>query len=846
MKWPLVGLVFLCVRAFAFNVHGTVYDENKTPLGYSNIYIKGTSNGTSANAEGQYSMSLAGGKYSIVFQHLGYRQFIQDINVQGDTELNVTLQVLQYEIRDVVINPNEDPANAVIRKAIERRKYFLNAVEDYSCDVYLKGMGRVTQTPDRIFGIKINKGGSHNSPNGNGIVYLSESKSRLYYKKPGKFHEVIYSSKRSGSDSGYTFNSAQDFYFNFYESSIPIPVVSDRPFISPLSGSAFFYYNFHMLGAYTEGDKLVNKIQVTPKRKNDPCFTGTLSIIEDNWNIHSLQLYLFDNNGLRYIDTLKVTQYYIPVKNDLWLPTQQRYDASGGILGIRGDGYYIGIFSNYILNDMFGMMPPVAKADSVPSKKQLKEQKKKEKKITRKIFTPEIIKIEDSANKKSTVYWDSIRPIPLNKIELDDYKFKDSLQTIYNSKAYKDSTARATRKKLMPLSILFGPSFKVANKAFLTIPGLIGLVNYNTVEGVNISLPFSLRRDFARQRFIKFAPEFRYGFTNRHFNAMGTITFRNSQTHEEFISLSGGKYISQFNEAQPQLESGNTEFTLLARLNFMKIYEQYFVKLTYSREIVNGIDGSLAVTYAQRFPLENQSLYSFFYREVAFTPNAVDLPGLTGHEGNISRHNLFRFDLNLHFTFGRKYITTPNGKYRLDDSNYPELYFTYKKAIPIGSFSDLNYDMLELRTEGKIPMKLLGTMYYRLGGGGFPNHKLADYADYRHFYGNLVSYDNNALLGFYLIRYYRHSTDEYFAEAHIEHHFEGFFFHKIPLIRKLKIGEVLGFHFLYTPARKQYFQIDAGIDNIYNILRVDFVVGFGDVVHQFGVRLGMNLGIIRR
>ena len=52
-----------------------------------------------------------------------------------------------------------------------------------------------------------------------------------------------------------------------------------------------------MLGAYKEGDRLINKILVTPKRKADPCFSGVLSIVEDNWNIHSLELYLTKSNG---------------------------------------------------------------------------------------------------------------------------------------------------------------------------------------------------------------------------------------------------------------------------------------------------------------------------------------------------------------------------------------------------------------------------------------------------------------------------------------------------------------------------------------------------------------------
>ena len=87
----------------------------------------------------------------------------------------------------------------------------------------------------------------------------------------------------------------------------------------------------------------------------------------------------------------------------------------------------------------------------------------------------------------------------------------------------------------------------------------------------------------------------------------------------------------------------------------------------------------------------------------------------------------------------------------------------------------------------------------------------------------------------------------YFAEAHIEHHFGGFLFNKIPGIRTLKLDEVVGFHFLYTPARKQYFQLDIGFANILKVLRVDFVAGFGAQKHEqyFGGRMALALSIFK-
>jgi len=846
----LLIFVLLAKLSSAFSVHGVVYGTSGERLGYVNIYVKGTSNGTSANSIGQYQFDLPAGNYELVFQHLGYKQQIQTLNLKGDIELNVTLEELHYEIRDVVINGNEDPALAVIRKAIEKRKHFLNSVESYSCDAYVKGMQRILSAPDRILGQKINTTGLLTGPNNSGILYLSESQSRLYYKKPNKFREVIYSSKVSGKANGFTFNSAQNFYFNFYERSITIPFIAQRPFISPLSENTFFYYNFHMLGAYKEGDVLVNKILVTPKRKADPCFNGILSIVEDNWNIHSLELYLTKSNGIQYIDTLKVTQYFVPVVNDLWLPTQQRYDANGGVLGIKGDGYYLGIFKNYKVNDILGMLPakPVIKIDSLKAPKKFeKAVKKEEKAAEKKIFSAEILKVEEIANKREEAYWDSIRPVPLTELEAIDYQVKDSIQVIRDSKEFKDSTDKNVNTPGV-LGVLTGYTYrKQYKKIQIDFPSLINLVNYNTVEGCNLQMKFGIRKEWKNKMYLSFEPVFRFGISNLHFNSMATLTLRTSQIHDEYITVSGGKYVSQFNEKQPQPEFGNTWQSLVLKQNYMKLFEQYFVKVSYAREIYNGIDGSISLNYAHRYPLENTNHYSFFKSvKGVYTRNGMDLPETNSVNYNITEHNSFRIDVKLHFTFGQKYISRPDSRFRTG-SKWPELLITYKKSIAIKGFSDLNFDFLEAQLEGNIPMKLAGTMYYRFGGGGFPNHKNVAYPDYKHFYGNFFSQGGTDLLGFFLLRYYRHSTNVYFAEGHIEHHFGGWLFNKIPGIRKLKLDEVVGFHVLYTPTRQQYLQVDVGIANILKVLRVDFVAGFGSQKNEryFGGRLALALSIFK-
>ena len=857
MRLPVYLFILFSVitlTGYGFTIHGTIYDTKGEKLGYTNIYVKGTSNGTSANGDGQYHLDLPAGNYEIVFQHLGYKQHIETINLQHDIEINQKLEEVEYQIKDVVVNGNQDPANEVIKKAIERRKYFLNVVEDYQCDAYVKGMQRILEAPDKILGRKINRTGILTGPNNSGILYLSESQSKLYYKKPNKFHEVILSSKVSGKSNGFTFNAAQDFYFNFYERSITIPFIAQRPFISPLSENTFFYYNFKMLGFYKEGDYLVNKILVTPKRKSDPCFSGVISIIEGNWNIHSLELYLTKQNGIQYVDTLKVTQYFIPIKDNIWLPSQQRYDAKASFLGVRGDGYYLGIFKNYKVNDGFVNVAsapkaksntPVAQSGTKSEKKQKKAAEKAEKKAEKKLFTAEVVKIVDDANKRDTTYWDSIRPVPLTGIEAQDYELKDSIQVIRDSKAFKDSTDKKNNRTGV-LSVITGYIYKKQYKQIeVDFPSLLGIVNFNTVEGVNLQLNFAIRKQFDTQRRISFEPVLRYGFTNKQWNGKGTLSYRNSEVYNETISISAGRYVSQIDGDQPQTEFGNTFQSLVFKNNFMKLYEQYFVKATYSRELFNGFQATIHAGYYDRSPLANTNHFAFFEKEKnSYTPNGVAIPDVA--DSSVSTHKSLQVGLNLHITFGQQYISRPDLRFRTG-SKYPELFITYKEAIPIKGASDQNFIMLEAQLKGSVPLKLLGTTFYRFGGGGFPLAKAIDYPDYKSFSGNFLNLGGTDLLGFYLIQYYRNTTDQYFAEAHIEHHFGGFLLNKIPGIRTLKLDEVVGFHFLYTPVRKEYYQVNVGLANILKIIRVDFVAGFGDspLIHQFGGRVACVLDFRR-
>ena len=260
-------------------VSGTVLDENGEPLPFASVYVRNSTNGTVSNADGRYKLSVERGTQEIVFQYIGYKQQVEKVTV-GDkpVRLDVRMQPANLEIGEVVIT-TEDPAYRIMREAIAKRKYYKNKVTSSSYDTYIKGFYKLVDAPKKILGQEVGNMGGMLDTNRTGVVYLSESVSKVYVQaSPERKKEIMISSKTSGSNNGYSLNRATLTEFNLYDEHLEI----DREILSPLADNAFNYYNFKWMGTIqNENGYNLEKIKVTPKRSADPTFSGFLYIVDD-------------------------------------------------------------------------------------------------------------------------------------------------------------------------------------------------------------------------------------------------------------------------------------------------------------------------------------------------------------------------------------------------------------------------------------------------------------------------------------------------------------------------------------------------------------------------------------
>ena len=289
----LNSLFFLLVFSFQIQAQlsGIVKDKNGEPLPFASIYIQGTTIGTTSNIEGKYTFELEKGNYQLVFQYVGYQQ--QTINVRIDdvpVVRDIVLLEESFSITEIVVAADaEDPAYPIIRKAIEKRKYYKEQVQTYQCDIYIKGAIKLLDAPEKLMGNEIGDMGGSLDTNRQGIVYLSESESILHFQQPDHYKEIMQSSKVSGNDNGWSFNRFSEMDFNLYHNT----ALYQRQIISPIASGAMQYYKYKLLGTFTDEDgRLVNKIEVIPKRGEDPVYAGIIYINDQLWNIQSTELYL--------------------------------------------------------------------------------------------------------------------------------------------------------------------------------------------------------------------------------------------------------------------------------------------------------------------------------------------------------------------------------------------------------------------------------------------------------------------------------------------------------------------------------------------------------------------------
>lgn len=805
-------LLFLlsALHVSAQKIEGTVRDEEGNILPFATIMVKGTTMGVTTNQQGMYKLNLPAGDYTLDCRYVGYTSVEKRVHLSNETvTVNFILPIRKLTLKEIIVDSKgEDPAYEIIRQAIKKRSFYEDQIDAFTAQAYIKGLVRLRDLPKSFMGKKIPESDKREmglDSSGKGIIYLSESVTKISSQKPGNFKLEVISSRVSGSNGlGFDFP-----IISFYKNNVMLaPQLNPRGFVSPIADGALNFYHYQFMGSFFEDGNQVNVIKVIPRRNYEPLFSGIINITENDWRIYSCDLLLTKESQLQILDSLNISQIHMPVSNEVWRIKSQILHFSFNQFGIKAAGDFLNVYSDYNLEPEF----------------------------EKDFFNRIVIKYDTAANKKTHEYWDTIRPVPLEPEEIKDYNVKDSMLKVRADSSFQNIDS--LRKKQGPvtlMNILWSGvnrvQYKTADNHYrIQFDPLIKTLQYNTVEGIAINPSLVISKLVKKwDTRVSFIADARYGFNNNHLNPWAGFTFsgndafdfdKKHKNHSFFIA--GGKRVSKFFKESDIDGLGNSIGTLLYGRNDMKIYENYFGKLGFKKQWASNAKFLIEAGYEDRLPLDNTTDFILNKKWLSrFTPNyPVEILS-----SQFSRHQSVAIHTSFSFKPGQRYIQFPKYKMALG-SKYPTFTLDYTKGIKGVLGSDVDYDKWKFNIADDANLKLAGAIKYSFSLGGFLNTQSVFAQDYHHYYGNLSHIAKEYVKSFQNVSYYGFSNiSSFYAELHFEHHANGLLTNKIPLFKKLNWNLVEGINAIYIDPDTKYAEVSVGIENIFKLFRIDALMG---------------------
>lgn len=810
-----IQLIVSVVCLAQYKISGKITDTHREPLGFVSIYLQNSTNGTLANEKGEYYLNVGSGKINIIIQHLGYKSQSKTIIVNKDEVVNFVLEEETFHIEEVVVNAGEDPAIPIIKKAIKKRVSYLENPHSYKAELYIKALMKIVDAPKSFLGQELGTMDGILDSARQGILYFSESLSNVNYAPPNKYKEEMLSSKVSGEDRGISVNQFSYANFNFYNEYIGL----FRELISPIADVAFNYYNFYLYETFKDKNGYdIHKIRVKPKSAFTPCFNGFIYISDQLYNIQSLDLGISGQaikNAL--LDSISIKQVYVPstIDSNYWNLITQSVEFKIKIFSFKTKGSFNYIFKNYDFGNNF----------------------KKD------FFDNEVFVVKDNAIKNDSSYWLKNRPIALTDEERKDYVKKDSIAKVINSPAYMDSLDKANNRfKIMDVFFGYNASNSIKRINY-GVANPMGTLSFNAVEGTNLGIkPYLSKRNEDDLTIYNGQGELSYGFSDKKVKYNVDFHYNYAIKSLSSINLAFGNDYFQYNEQGIITDYGNMFYSLVFKENAAKLFQKRYVNASWSSEVMNGLYLSIGTEYANRNNLLNNTEFSWFNKDLRYTPNQ---PFNNNGETYVFNDKILKQSISLQWSPDQKYQTFPTYKNRIK-SEWPTLYLYFDKAYGINDdFVDFAKFKINI-IDNYVSTKRFGYLKYRLEAGKFLSNKKTNAIDYFHFRGNnLISGFRSPYLNtFKLQNEYNFSTTKDYAAIWIEQYFDGFFNDKIPILNKLGITGIWSISALREKGFT-YLEPGIGIEGIkigaIDIMRVDYFWGIANgVVQDKGIILGFS------
>lgn len=776
------------------------------------VFVEGKSAGTMTDENGRFSLAAKIPGDTLRFSMMGY----STKKVVASPLMTVELSPTGVTLNEVIVKPKKEKYSKKNNPAVD----FLNRIraasplsdpkrhDYYNYDKYERiNMAINDFDPDKNYswiGKKFNFLKDHldySEISGRPILnFLTKEKSSEvnYRKKPETTRETVLGLKQVGldemtSNKDGTREALEDAFreIDIYQNDVTL--LQNR-FVSPLSSIAPDFYKFYLTDTVeVDGDSCV-VLSFVPHTSETWGFIGKLYVPKNDSTmfIKQIELHLPHTINVNFLDAMSVRQKFEKA------PDGSRFKKSDDMI------------------IEFSVLPALPKLYT--HRNTVYENHNFDRPgLEDQIFNgtpPEIIL--EGARDRDEAFWDNHRLVPLKKGE---GSVEAMIQRLRSVPLY-----YWTEKTLKLLVMGY---WHTGNPPKFDYGPVNTSISYNTAEGVRLraggmTTAYLSKRWFARG-FVA------YGFRDHKFKYRGEVeySFRDKEYHSREFPVHSLRLTSLYllDELGQNYTFTNADNLFLSwkRLADTRVTYRRATMLEYTLELYNNFSVSAGASF------ERQEATRW-------------IPFTDGYGNNFGHYNELMFNVKLRYAPGEKFLqgTTHRSPINMD-APVIELMHTYAPKGVMGSMFTIN--RTEMRFFKRIWLSAFGYIDAVVKGG----HSWSPSP-----YMNLCLPNANLSYtiqpeSFALMNPLEFINDSY-AQVDLTYWMNGLIFNHIPLIKKLKLREVINFKGLWghlshrnnpcydkslfvfpenvhttLMSNVPYMEISAGIDNIFRIIRVDSV-----------------------
>ncbi|MFA6598586.1 MAG: DUF5686 family protein [Ignavibacteriaceae bacterium] len=626
---------------------------------FANVRVANTSSGSITNKEGFFEIKTFPDSQKLITSFIGYHSdTLVVLPRKGNQAIIIKLTPSSLQLSEVVVLAEENPAYAIIRRAIRRKVERSNKLKSYQYSAYTKGSIK-TEDDFNARGNSVSLGVGAKDSAELKITGILENQSTGYYKAPNKLKEIIVARKQSSNfPSSINVLTGGRILQNFYSDDLNF---FGRKMTGPLDDNSAKYYSFTLKDTLAQDNHTIYKIFMTPADSLDPGFVGDLYITGKNFDLVKVNLSL--NKAANFSGIFKkiIIDQQFDQYDNIYMPVDYHLLVEANVLGLAKFGFELNtLLNNYEIN----------------------------KDIPDELFNKAIITVLTDADKKDSTYWDTIQHIPNTEEEVTAYKRIDSVSAI-------------------PFSFWDEFSFLSSRVTFskhFSTTGPLGLYHFNRVEGNALDFGFYFY-DLMDNRF-RTSISTSYGFADKRFKSelSSQYYFGDYRTYAlTFNAFKRTSVLFEKNSSYGDLFS--TLNSLLTKYEFNDFYYSTGFSLMMSGEVFPVLKLRLGIQQQKDLSAQKNSEFSILARKKTFRDNQSISSGLT---------NAVKAGFTIDF---RDYIE--DGKFRRRaGGNYGTLILDGDVTIAQNKLfkNDFNFYLYEASLSGGISTFKTAGLQFRING----------------------------------------------------------------------------------------------------------------------------------